>query len=190
MKYITQFFVAASLLFTALSLPAHADDKSALAKLKSGNHFAIMRHALAPGTGDPSNFDLNNCSTQRNLSQGGIDQAKNIGQRFRDSGITSANVYTSQWCRCVDTAVHLKLGNHIELPIINSFFQNFNTESAQTTQLRTWLAKQDLTKPTILVTHQVNITSLTGVYPSSGEVIIIKRAPDGTLTVSDRVKTN
>ncbi|PWQ98309.1 histidine phosphatase family protein [Leucothrix arctica] len=180
--------VFSCLIFTTGSL--QADETAALKSLKSGNHFAIMRHALAPGMGDPSNFDLQDCSTQRNLSQRGIDQAVNIGKRFRDSGITEAQVFTSEWCRCIDTAKYLDLNTPIELPLISSFFETREQASPQTLSLNAWLLKQDLSKPIVLVTHQVNITALTGVFPASGEIIIVKREEDGTLTVANRVQTD
>lgn len=189
-KQFWQFplLVFSCLIFTTGSL--QADETTALKSLKSGNHFAIMRHALAPGMGDPSNFDLQDCSTQRNLSQRGIDQAVNIGKRFRDSGISEAQVFTSEWCRCIDTAKYLDLNTPVELPLISSFFETREQASPQTLSLNAWLLKQDLSKPIVLVTHQVNITALTGVFPASGEIIIVKREDDGTLTVADRVQTD
>jgi len=86
----------------------------------SGNNLIIMRHAIAPGTGDPRNFELGNCETQRNLSSTGRQQAKSIGERFKQAGIRNAQVYSSQWCRCVDTAVEMEIGTVKELPFLNS----------------------------------------------------------------------
>lgn len=99
------------------------EEPPSLALLKKPGHFAIMRHALAPGTGDPRNFDLTDCSTQRNLSEAGREQAKAVGELLRKSGIEKAGVYSSQWCRCLDTATLLGLGPVTELPALNSFFQ-------------------------------------------------------------------
>lgn len=174
----------------ASSINLHANEQGMLASLKSGNHFAIMRHALAPGSGDPSNFDLKDCSTQRNLSQTGIDQAVNIGKKLRDNGISEAQVFTSQWCRCIDTAEQLDLGMPVELPLINSFFQDRSEGPAQTHALKKWLMEQDLSKPLILVSHQVNITALTDVYPNSGEIIIVERLSNGEFIVTGRIQTN
>ena len=181
--------VTLSFLIIATS-SAQASETTALKNLKSGNHFAIMRHSFAPGMGDPVIFDLNDCSTQRNLSEQGIEQAESIGNKFRDSGIKEARVFTSEWCRCIDTAESLDLGVVKELPLLNSFFQNQGKSATQTQSLIVWLAKQDLSTPMILVTHQVNITGLTDVYPASGEIIIVKRDEKGALTVTDRVQTN
>lgn len=141
--------------------------------LKGGGHVVLLRHALAPGTGDPAEFTLGDCTTQRNLSAQGRDQAARIGDRFRANGISDALVYTSEWCRCRDTAHLLELGKVEVLPVINSFFRDFSRREGQTEGLRDWLSAQSLDRPTVLVTHQVNITALTKVYPGSGEGVVI-----------------
>ena len=89
--------------------------------LKTGNSVALMRHATAPGTGDPPGFQVDDCSTQRNLDQEGREQARGIGERFRERGISKVKVYSSQWCRCLETARLLELGEVTELPDLNSF---------------------------------------------------------------------
>ena len=166
-----------------------ANDETVLRAMTQGGHVAIMRHALAPGYGDPDNFRLDDCATQRNLSDAGRTQAKRIGEAFRNQGIGAAKVYTSQWCRCRETAQHLNLGAVQDLPILNSFFEERGDGPAQTAALRDWLDTQDLNRPTILVTHQVNITSLTGVFPGSGEVLILRVAKDGTFDVVGNFET-
>jgi phosphohistidine phosphatase SixA len=157
----------------------HADESAVWKALKSGNHFALIRHAKAPGTGDPPRFELGNCATQRNLSRAGRNQAAAIGERFRANGIDTVRVYSSQWCRCLETAQLLALGPVQELPALNSFYQNYGREQPQTQMLKEWLAKQDLTQPMVLVTHQVNITALTNVYPASGEIVIVRHSQPG-----------
>lgn len=179
-------------LFWTLTGPAHASEKTQAAlwdAIKSGEHVVLMRHALAPGTGDPDDFDLDDCGTQRNLSNEGRAQAKRIGARFQAAGIASARVYSSQWCRCVETAELLNLGPIEELQSLNSFFRRPERRAATTEALKDWLAGQPLDRPLILVTHQVNITALTGVYPRSGEMIVIKRSKDGAFTVAGRMET-
>ena len=143
--------------------------------LGSTDHFAMIRHALAPGLGDPAHFKLGDCSTQRNLSQEGRDQAKQIGLLFNQHGIHRAKVYSSEWCRCIDTAQHMNLGMVNRLPALNSFFQHQERQDSQVLALRKWLDTQTLDQPLVLVTHQVNITAFTGVYPASGEMVVIKR---------------
>jgi 8-oxo-(d)GTP phosphatase len=149
--------------------------------LKQSNHVALMRHTLAPGFGDPDNFELHNCDTQRNLSTEGVIQAQKVGKLLKSIGILTASVHSSQWCRCVDTANNLNLGPISVLPPLNSFFQNLRHEKKQTNAIIDWINNQKLDKPTILVTHQVNITALTGVYPSSGEIVVVKRIRNRSL---------
>jgi len=171
------------LLSTILVAPAQAADTSKdqlWAALASGKAFAIMRHALAPGTGDPAGFDVNICTTQRNLSDEGRAQARRTGVRFRRNGIDAAMVYSSAWCRCTETAELLKLGPVRVLPSLNSFFQHRSQRQLQTDELKAWLQAQPVDRPLVLVTHQVNITALTGVFPSSGEIVFMHREADGS----------
>ncbi len=172
-----------ALLLGALPGPSAAGESAAWQGLRSGGHVALIRHALAPGTGDPAAFTLEDCSTQRNLSDRGRGQAARIGDRFRERGIETARVLSSQWCRCLETAELLGLGPVEELPILNSFFERRENEERQTRGLEGWLAEQDLDRPVVLVTHQVNITALTGVFPTSGEMVVIRRSQDGGLVV-------
>ena len=159
-----------------------ADASGLWLALNSGGHVALIRHAYAPGTGDPPHFKVSDCATQRNLDRTGREQAKRIGERFRANGIARAQVFTSQWCRASETAKLLDLGGVEPLPLLNSFFQQ-GDERAQTQGMRQWLLKRDLSQPTVLVTHQVNITTLTGVYPASGEMVIARRGEKGELKV-------
>ncbi len=176
--------------FLVLSPPAFANENEAAlwSALRSGGHVALMRHALAPGTGDPPEFSIVDCSTQRNLSEEGRLQAKRIGDRFRANGIESASVYSSQWCRCVDTAELLGLGLVKELPILNSFYLDFERRQPQTQKLQEWIASQNLDQPTVLVTHQVNINALTNVYTSSGEMVIVRRNEAGEIAVVGNIE--
>ena len=84
----------------------------------------------------------------------------------------------------------LGLGSVEELPRLNSFFQRYERRDPQTQALRQWLADQDLDEPVVLVTHQVNITALTGVYPASGEMVIIHRSEDGEISVVGTIKSD
>ncbi|MDJ0942800.1 MAG: histidine phosphatase family protein [Kiloniellales bacterium] len=179
------------LVVCAFGLPdgAAADDGAAWAGLRSGGHVALIRHALAPGTGDPAAFRLGDCSTQRNLSDEGRAQAARIGARFRAEGIGSARVYSSQWCRCLETAELLALGPVEALLILNSFYERRENEDRQTRALEAWLAGQDHDRPVVLITHQVNITALTGVFPSSGEMVVIRRSEDGRISVVGSIET-
>lgn len=133
---------------------------------------AVMRHALAPGTGDPAGFRLDDCTTQRNLDDRGRAQARAIGAAFRERGIAVDQVLTSQWCRARETAALLGLGEPQELPDLNSFFADRRQAESQTQRLVAAIRALPQGTVAVLVTHQVNITALTGVYPSSGEIIV------------------
>jgi broad specificity phosphatase PhoE len=149
----------------------------------------MMRHALAPGVGDPSNFRLNDCSTQRNLSAAGRQQAERIGKAFRDRKIPIASVRSSQWCRCLETAKLLNLKPVEAFPPLNSFFSNASTKKQQTEAVRRLvLASRTAQGVTILVTHQVNITALTNVVPASGESVVL-RAKGQTIEVVGQLQT-
>lgn len=169
---------------------AAAEQRELWEALGAPGHLVVMRHALAPGTGDPAGFELRECGTQRNLSDAGREQARRIGERFRANGIESAAVYSSQWCRCLDTARLLGLGSVEELPVINSFFRDYARRDEQTLGLEAWIADHPLNRPVVLVTHQVNITALTGVYPGSGEMVVLRRGDDGRIAVLGTIETD
>lgn len=168
---------------------AQGSEETAWSELISGKAVALIRHSLAPGIGDPPGFRLGVCSTQRNLSREGREQARRIGGHFRVKGITEAYVYSSQWCRCLETARLLGLGEVEELPSLNSFFEDTSVRETRTGDMKSFIASSPHDKPTILVTHQVNITALTGVVPSSGEIVIFRLTPDGTGRVLGRFAT-
>ncbi|MEQ8898487.1 MAG: histidine phosphatase family protein [Roseovarius sp.] len=156
---------------------ALADDWQAL---DQPGAIAIMRHALAPGAADPADFELGDCATQRNLDVRGRAQAQAIGAAFRERGIRFDRVYTSQWCRCRETAELLDLGPVEEAPALNSFFDDFSEEEASTKAAKALIS--DTSGPRLMVTHQVNISALTGRNTRSGEVVIFRMA-DGAAEV-------
>jgi phosphohistidine phosphatase SixA len=164
-----------TLVLLLLSTPAFANDWGAL---RTPGAMAIMRHALAPGGGDPSNHTIDDCTTQRNLSEAGRAQARAIGEALRSRDITFDHVFTSQWCRTRDTAALLDLGAPQDAPSLNSFFTSRERAPEQTRDLRALL--QALEGRAMLVTHQVNISALTGTFTRSGEIIVFRLTPDGT----------
>jgi phosphohistidine phosphatase SixA len=171
-------------LILALLMPAIAA-ADPLAGWRTPGVIALMRHATAPGTGDPSGFRLDACETQRNLSQAGRAEARAIGAGLRAANISFDAVWTSQWCRCRDTATELGLGPEVDVPALGSFFDDRSTAGAQTAETLALLAA-NAGKRLLLVTHQVNITALTGVVPRSGE-IVLTRMVGGRLEVIDRL---
>jgi phosphohistidine phosphatase SixA len=172
----------------ALASPALAIDQAALFDaLRTGGAAALIRHALAPGVGDPAEFRLNDCTTQRNLSATGRDQARALGERLRAAGIAQALLYSSQWCRCLETARLLDLGAVTDLPALNSFFGNRASEPEQTADLEAFLRTERPRVPLILVSHQVNIRALTGESAGSGEIVVVALPFEGRSSVLGRI---
>jgi len=161
-------------LVAALLLPAAARaDEVGWEMLRRGQAAAMMRHAIAPGGGDPPGFRLDACETQRNLSDEGRAQARAIGEVFRARGIGDATVLSSAWCRARETAALLGLGLVAREPALDSFFGDRALGPGRTEALRALLAAWS-GGPLVLVTHQVNITALTGVFPASGETVLVR----------------
>jgi phosphohistidine phosphatase SixA len=165
---------------------ATASLDAAWQSLRAGEAVALIRHATAPGIGDPRNFEISDCATQRTLSDEGRAQARRIGDTFRARGVGEAAVFSSQWCRCLETARLLGFGPVEAVPALNSFFGEPARAEKQTAALRGFVVKLPPVRPSILVTHQVNITALTGVYPASGEIIIVQVDGDGLGAVLGR----
>ena len=157
--------------------PAHADEALAWAALREGGHVILMRHATAPGVGDPPYFRLGDCSTQRLLSEAGRAEAKAIGAALRQRGIKADRVLTSAWCRCVDTAELMGLGPVEIFEPLNSFFGRGGTAETQTEAVRKLIGNWKGPGTLVLVTHQVNVTALTDIFPASGEMVVLR--PDG-----------
>lgn len=144
--------------------------------LRSGAAVALIRHAEAPGTGDPPGYRLDDCATQRNLSPEGRAQAARLGEAFRRAGIAAAEIRSSAWCRCRDTAAGLALGPVQVAGPLNSFFGAPASAADSTAAMRQLIAGLPPDRPAVLVSHQVNITALTGVYPRSGEMVVLRRS--------------
>ncbi|GAP37651.1 hypothetical protein ISF6_3596 [Piscinibacter sakaiensis] len=172
-----------------LPRPAAAQGEGDWAALRDGR-IVLFRHAEAPGTGDPPQFRLGDCSTQRNLSEGGRDQARRLGAAFRARGIAVGELRSSQWCRTRDTAELAFPGRLREDADFNSFFGRGDSaqEQAQTQAARATLARWRGPGVLVVVTHQVNITALTGIYPASGEGVVLQPGADGALAVVGRVR--
>lgn len=156
--------------------------------LREGGCVVLMRHAQTePGVGDPPGFRLGDCSTQRQLSQAGREQARRVGAAFTREGIRLDEVRSSAWCRCTDTA-DLAFGRHTAWSPINSFFQG-GDGAVQTREALQSLHGLKPPRNLVLVTHQVNISSLTGEYTAMGEVLVARPgpAPDARLQVLARL---
>ena len=149
------------------------------AELAKPGRVLMLRHANAPGFGDPPGFRLRDCATQRNLDAAGREQAARLGARLARAGVARAEVYSSQWCRCLETARLLELGPVKELTALNSVFNRPQDRESRLAALRAFLAGLPADgPPVVLVTHQVTITAFTGRGIGSGAGAVF--ALDGT----------
>lgn len=168
-----RFAAGTALVLSTGLAPAQDASRGFWTLLRDGGCVVLMRHAQTdPGVGDPPNFKLGECSTQRNLSEAGREQARRVGTAFVRERVQLAQVRSSAWCRCVDTAM-LAFKQNTVWPPINSFFGGEGRD-AQTREVlaaaQAWTAPRNL----MLVTHQVNITALTGEYLAMGEVFVTR----------------
>ena len=170
MKFL-KFFI---IIFISLTTSIKADlDKNLASKLEEGGKLIFIRHAYAPGSGDPDNFNLNDCSTQRNLSEEGKKQAEHIGKFFRDKKIKIDKVLSSEWCRCKETA-KIAFKNFSTNSFLNSFYSSkfAKNKDKQINALNNYLLKFKSAKNLILVTHYVLISEVLNYAPSSGEIVV------------------
>ena len=167
------------IIFLSAVLPVKA---ALLDLLQDGQHVLLMRHADAPGYGDPVGYQLGQCSTQRNLGADGKRQAKLIGDWLVQQGIKEPKLFSSPWCRCLDTATLMHLGPLMIEPVLGSFFEDMSLEVQQTKQLATFIKKSLVeypNKPIILVTHHVNIQAFTGKVVDVGDMVLVKVNKNG-----------
>jgi phosphohistidine phosphatase SixA len=168
-----------------------ADTNEIIGRLKSGGHILMVRHAVAPGSGDPANFKIGDCSTQRNLDETGRAQAKRIGNWLRANGVASARVYSSEWCRCLETARLLLLGSVDALPALNSFYERPQDRDPNISALKDFISRQPMDGELIvLVTHYVTIAAMTGEGVSSGTGVIVELKKESSYAVVGRLSFN
>ena len=171
-----------------LSFTTNLSSSSIWEEAREGNKVFLIRHALAPGGGDPAGFKINDCKTQRNLNKVGIIQSKKIGKIFKDNKISIDIVLSSEWCRCKDTAFYA-FGEFKEFSALNSIFSiPFNKNEPRQIKaikryLMNWESKE---KNLILVTHYVVISEVLNVSSLSGEIIVV----DQNLNIIGNIETN
>jgi len=166
--------------------PGTATAQSEWPELHSGS-IVLLRHANAPGVGDPANFALGDCSTQRNLDTQGQEQARRIGEWFLQQRVDLRRVLTSQWCRTRETAELAFPGRAQEARLFNSFFEDPARRSPQTAEALHLLTQWKGPGVLVVVTHQVNISALTDVVAASGEGVVV-RPVQGKLQVISRLR--
>jgi broad specificity phosphatase PhoE len=158
--------------------PAHADEALWRA-LQQGGHVLFIRHALTtPGFGDPPGFRLNDCSTQRNLSDAGRAQARRMGEAFRERKVPIGEVLASPWCRCVETAQLAFARANTWSALSNLHARQQNAEK-QVRDLRPRIAAHRGRANLVLVTHGSVAVALTGEHPAMGEILVLKPQPSG-----------
>lgn len=168
--------------------PAAAQDQAAAwSLLRQPGHVVFMRHSEAPGYADPPGYNLDDCSTQRNLVDRGRAHARRTGEAFRRNGITFQRVLTSPWCRCKETAL-LAMGQEAEVfaPLSNLVGRSQHT-AEQVAALKAYLATLGADTRVLFVTHGVVINALVGISPASGEMVIVRFDSAGNPTVAGRL---
>ncbi len=171
-----------------MAQPSHANDLRIWDSLQGTNpkgYVLLLRHSLAPGSGDPANFRLDDCSTQRNLSDKGRQDAKEIGEWLKRREIKIARVESSRWCRAKETAQLLAIGKVRLNKNLDSLFRETNIESHPATlkvrkQILNYRNKSGLL---VLVGHYVNIAALTDAGVNSGEGVLVRADSKGVIRV-------
>ena len=170
MKFLRFFLI----IFISLTTTVKADlNKKLINQLEEGGKLIFIRHAYAPGSSDPDNFNLNDCSTQRNLSKEGQRQAKYIGEFFRTNKVKIDKVLSSEWCRCKETA-KIAFKNFSTNSFLNSFYSSkfAKNKDKQVKALKKYIKKFKSDKNLVLVTHYVLISEILNYGPSSGEIVV------------------
>ena len=169
-----KFFNFLIIIFISLTSSIKADlNENLINQLEEGGKLIFIRHAYAPGSGDPNNFNLNDCSTQRNLSEEGKKQAKSIGKFFIKNEIEIDKVLSSEWCRCKETA-KIAFENFSTNSFLNSFYSSkfAKNKDKQIDALNNYLLEFKSAKNLILVTHYVLISEVLNYGSSSGEIVV------------------
>ncbi|MEC7389031.1 MAG: histidine phosphatase family protein [Pseudomonadota bacterium] len=144
----------------------------------------FLRHALAPGYGDPSEFDISDCKTQRNLNEEGRDQARSIGLELKMKGVFFNEIYSSEWCRCLETAILMDLGEITVFSGLNSFFQDHYDRKETLHKLMKKLEDLNKKNRILMVTHQVVISSVTGINVGSGVAVAYSTTDGSAIKIS------
>ena len=172
----------AALALAALLRPAGARAADPWDALRTGG-ILLVRHAQAPGFGDPPGMRLGDCATQRNLDETGRAQARRLGEAVRARGVAVGAVLASEWCRTLETAALAFPGLVRAEPAFNSFFEDRAAAAAQTAAARAILLGWAGPGALVAITHQVNITALSGIHPASGEGVVLRREGEALVVV-------
>jgi phosphohistidine phosphatase SixA len=162
-------------------------DEALWSLLQGGGQVVLLRHALTePGVGDPPGFRLDDCASQRNLSEQGRRDARRLGEALRARGVPVARLLSSPWCRCLETA-RLAFGREAEVqPALGNLFGRPEREAQQVAELRRLVRRAERGN-LFMVTHGSTTYALTGVSPASGEMVVLTPQPDGGFRVAGRL---
>jgi phosphohistidine phosphatase SixA len=177
-----------SLVLAGLAGPPRARASEALwALLREGGHVVLLRHSPTdPGAGDPPGFRLEDCATQRNLSEAGRAQARRLGEAFRARAVPVGEVLSSSWCRCLETG-RLAFGRAQPWPALDSQFQDRSRAAEQGRAVREHAGRRPGSGNLVMISHGTNIAAWTGVYPAQGEMVILTPRGDGGFAVAGKL---
>lgn len=167
--------------------PAAASD-ALWSLLKNGGQVVLIRHAITtPGVGDPPGMRLDDCATQRNLSDEGRRDAQRLGEAFRARGVPIARVLSSPWCRCIETA-RLAFGVAPEAwAPLGNLFGRPERSPEQVRQMRARVSERLPGGNVVMVSHGSTIHALTGISPDTGEMVIVTPQGEGRFRVAGRL---
>ncbi|MGE0873707.1 MAG: histidine phosphatase family protein [Burkholderiales bacterium] len=183
-----RILVASWIALAALLAPVQAvaaADERLWALLKGGGQVVMMRHALTvPGTGDPPGMRLDDCATQRNLSDEGRADARRAGDAFRARGIPVGRILSSPWCRCIETA-ELAFGRTPETSTaLSNLFTRPQNRDKQVRAMQALVSARPRDGNLVLVSHGSTISALTGVYLGAGEFVVVTPLGGGKFKVA------
>jgi broad specificity phosphatase PhoE len=174
-------WVAALLLCAGMAWTAEASD-ALWDAVRAPGTVVVVRHSYAPGTFDPPDARLDDCSTQRNLDESGRAQATRMGEAFRRQGIVVGPVWSSPRCRCLDTA-RLAFGKAQRLDALQGALRDDALRRRQVAEIRKLIAAHRDAAPMVLVTHGSVVSDLTGLDVRMGAFVVLRRGADGHHTV-------
>lgn len=178
--------LAAAIALALFAGLAHADE-ALWTLLKGGGQVVMIRHGLTtPGVGDPPDMKLQDCASQRNMTEVGRRQAREVGEAFRSRGIPVGRVLSSPWCRCIETARIAFGKSETYVPLSNLFGRPENREK-QVQDLAALVSRPVSGGNLILSTHGSTIAALTGVSPDTAEMVILTPQGKGKFAVAGRL---
>ena len=169
---VTYIFKLSILILMFILYPYHAFSDINKKIIEINANVIFLRHAIAPGFGDPEDFNLKDCETQRNLSEDGVKQSKTLGNFFKVHKIIFSEILSSEWCRCKDTLKEMDIGEWTTFSGLNSFFQGFSQKHEVLYKLNKKLLSIENQELVLMVTHQVVIYNITGISPTSGGIVL------------------